>query len=231
MKIILQKSVEQAREPRGYRRGRRRLRAQLPDPQGLRRQGREGCAQARRVARALAQAPPGQAEGRVRGACQQAHRRGAAADRGPRGRGRQALRLRHVRRHRRCDLGSTRDHRRQTRRAARRADPLGGHPRGEGQALPRGRADPHGGGHGTGLIRLSGGRRGSGTARRLRRRAVPSPCRPALLRVRPVLHTCPHGYPHGGNAGQGRSDNKLRIPTCGAAIHTRSPLSARPRGA
>jgi hypothetical protein len=59
----------------------------------------------------------------------------------------------------------------------------------------------------------------------------PAPCRPRRFRVRCVLHTCPHGYPHGGNAGQRRSDNKLRFPTCGAAIHSRSPLSARDCGA
>ena len=42
MKIILQKPVDNAREPRGRRRGRRRLRAQLPDPPGSCDQGREG---------------------------------------------------------------------------------------------------------------------------------------------------------------------------------------------
>ena len=42
----------QAREPRGHRRGRRRLRAQLPDPPGAGDQGREGRPQARRVAQA-----------------------------------------------------------------------------------------------------------------------------------------------------------------------------------
>ena len=126
-----------------------------------------------------------------------------------------------LRRHRRGDLGSPRDGHRQARRPARRADPLGGHPRGQGSAVPRCRADPHRGGHGAGLTGSAGPARCGN----------PAPCRPRRFRVRCVLHTCPHGYPHGGNAGQRRSDNKLRFPTCGAAIHSRSPLSARDCGA
>ena len=230
MKVILQKPVEKLGDPGRHRRGRGRLRAELPGPARLGRPGREGRAQARREPQARPRLAPVQGEGGVRGA--RGHARSRRRSRSPPARARRASSSAPSRPPtRRGDRGADRHpvdrkdvHLDEPIRSARgrttcestcspRSSPC--RPRGLRRGVAR-FEQPDVGHEG----RASGPAFAASAVLAV---ASVTPSVPAG-NVRRVIHTCPHGCPHGESAGQGRSDKESFTATCGAAIHTTYPM-------